>query len=185
MPDPSHPEQSTRFSPSPVPVSREAELAAFYTAESELLRRRVGRHVVACDAVVEDACSFAWCQLVRRIEEMELGSGAFWWLYRTAVREVWRLSRDRRRQRPGGDATEVTGMARTQAQDIEEFLDDREQLRSLADVPERKRRMLMLSGMGFTYPEIARMTGDSVRTVERQLLRARAGLREARQDDLR
>ncbi len=36
----------------------------------------------------------------------------------------------------------------------------------------------MLHGLGFTYAEIARMTGDSLRTVERQMLRARATLRE-------
>lgn len=49
-----------------------------------------------------------------------------------------------------------------------------EELRSL---PERQRRILLLFAFGFTYVEIAERTGDTVRTVERQLCRARQGLR--------
>lgn len=41
----------------------------------------------------------------------------------------------------------------------------------------RERRLLGLQAFGFSYEEIAGLTGDSLRTVERQVLRGRAKLR--------
>jgi DNA-directed RNA polymerase specialized sigma24 family protein len=49
-------------------------------------------------------------------------------------------------------------------------------LRALDRLPERRRRLIWLQGLGFSYAEMAGVTGDSPRTVERQLRRARQEL---------
>jgi hypothetical protein len=53
-------------------------------------------------------------------------------------------------------------------------------MRSLEQVPQGYRWLLMLLAVGFSYAEIARITGDSIRTVERQVLRGRRALNVAR-----
>src|SRR3954469_1959872 len=78
--------------------SRHDDIAAYFAANATALERTVARHVVATDAVVEDACSIAWSKLLRR-PDIRLASDGFWWLYRVAVREVWRLTNQARRER--------------------------------------------------------------------------------------
>ncbi len=56
----------------------------------------------------------------------------------------------------------------------------REALRSLAVLPPRQRRILGLFAGGRSYREIATITGDSPRTVERQLMRAKTRARDLR-----
>src|SRR3954449_6423874 len=68
-----------------------------------------------------------------------------------------------------------------------ERLDDRrldpEPSVALRDAPARlrprQRRLLTMQAAGLTYGEIAAATGDSLRTVDRQLVRSRAALRAA------
>jgi RNA polymerase sigma factor (sigma-70 family) len=55
----------------------------------------------------------------------------------------------------------------------------REALRALAELPERQAHLLARQAAGLSYDEIAAETGDSRRTVDRQLGRARAQIREA------
>ena len=47
----------------------------------------------------------------------------------------------------------------------------------LLGVSPRQRMLLGLQGLGLSYDEISAVTGDSRRTVQRQLLRGRAALR--------
>ena len=62
----------------------------------------------------------------------------------------------------------------------EELLLRRERLRgAAAGFPTRQRRLLWLHALGFSYTEMAGLEGCTPRTVERQLLRARRGLRTA------
>src|SRR5439155_2724608 len=68
--------------------------------------------------------------------------------------------------------------------DVASLVEDRLKLDSVRALPERQRRVLLMHGCGFTYAEIARMTGDTVRTVERLLGRARQHIRDAGTDDL-
>src|SRR3954464_14271412 len=88
-----------------VPVSsRHDDIAAYFAANAAALERTVTRHVVASTVVIEDACSIAWSKLLRR-PDIHLGSDGFWWLSRVAVREVWRLTTQARRERSlDGDA---------------------------------------------------------------------------------
>jgi len=70
----------------------EAEL---FAAHHATLRGRVGRSVHTSASNVDDACSFAWLQLLRRQPRR---ATALEWLTTVAIREARRLDRgDRRR----------------------------------------------------------------------------------------
>lgn len=161
---------------------RAADIALFYRREAASLQRAVARSVAAPAATVEDACSYAWCQLLRR-EEIELGPGGFWWLYVVAKREVFRLSGRARREEPAGDAGELPGRAALLVEDVSDTVQRRAdhdaRVQLLATLGDRKRRMLVLQAAGFSYEEIAQVCGDSLRTVERQLVRGKRGLAQA------
>jgi DNA-directed RNA polymerase specialized sigma24 family protein len=60
-----------------------------------------------------------------------------------------------------------------------ELVENRERLASVSGLPERQQRALWLHALGLSYVEIARHERCTVRTVERQLLRARHNLRDA------
>jgi DNA-directed RNA polymerase specialized sigma24 family protein len=55
-------------------------------------------------------------------------------------------------------------------------LELRERLAEIRRLPARQQRLVMLQGFGYEYEEIAAATGDSRRTVMRQLTRARQRL---------
>jgi DNA-binding CsgD family transcriptional regulator len=61
----------------------------------------------------------------------------------------------------------------------ERLVEARERLALLDGVPERGRRALWLQAAGLSYEEMAAYTGDSERTVERQLMRAKRALERA------
>jgi DNA-directed RNA polymerase specialized sigma24 family protein len=59
-------------------------------------------------------------------------------------------------------------------------LELRDRLAELRQLPERQQRLVWMHAAGLTYLEMAERTGDTRRTVERQLLRAKGRLeREA------
>lgn len=61
--------------------------------------------------------------------------------------------------------------------DVAQTVEDRELLALIDRLPERKRRILLLHALGYRYDEIGELTGDTVRTVDRQLARAKELLR--------
>ncbi|HEY3188578.1 MAG TPA: sigma factor-like helix-turn-helix DNA-binding protein [Solirubrobacteraceae bacterium] len=134
-------------------ASRPDEITAFFAANSIALERTVARHVVASAAIIEDACSVAWSKLLRR-PDIHLGSDGFWWLYRVAVREVWRLTSEARRV----SSLDTDLVAHD---DVASTAERRHTLRALDELPERQARILLLQGCGFTYAEIARMTAEA------------------------
>lgn len=151
-------------------VFREHELA---------LRRAVRRAVDGPDAVVDDACAFAWLQLLRRQPDR---STVFAWLRTVAIREAWRLSRQERRDvhleqlpcwekrcRETSDAATIAAHAA---------------LRAVADLPPKQRRYLTLSVAGHSHVEIAATTGATRTNVSKHLTRARASLRTSSHDGL-
>jgi RNA polymerase sigma factor (sigma-70 family) len=163
--------------------SRHDDIAAYFAANAAALERTVARHVVASRAVVEDACSIAWSKLVRRAD-IRLGSDGFWWLYRVAVREVWRLTSEARRERSLDADADADVDRLTIGDDVAMIAERRQTPRALNELPERQARILVLHGCGFTYAEIARMAGAMYRTVDRQLRRARERLRDADEQTL-
>src|SRR4051794_35633575 len=155
---------------------REQAIVALYVREAAELERLVARSVIASPTVIEEACSHAWCQLIRRLDDIDVAPATFWWLYRVAVREAWRLAEKARRCIPVGDGSAVGAVAAVAARAPADLLEARSALDELDSLSERQRRIVLMQAIGFTYAEIGRLTGDSVRTVERQLRRARQTL---------
>jgi RNA polymerase sigma factor (sigma-70 family) len=153
---------------------------ALFEALAQDLVHIVRRLVNTDPATIEDACQFAWLQLLRCQPSRETVRA---WLITVARNEAIRLDRIRRRcdalsvgkREPG---TRFEPAAPTDAYTLAIDLD--EALTVLASLPERKRDLYALKVLGFSYEEIGRITGDSYSTVNRQLVRAAALIRRAR-----
>jgi RNA polymerase sigma factor (sigma-70 family) len=144
---------------------------ALYRAHADRLRRTVRGLVAASDDQVDDACATAWLILLRSQPHRDT---AFGWLVTVAVRETWRLTRADRTAAPVHTcAREGAGAALDPPAELLDPLAPmhaRERLRAVAQtLPVRKRRLVALQALGFTYAEIAELTGDTPRTVDRQL----------------
>ncbi len=164
----------------------DADLGELYLALSPRLERIVRLDVRAPDAVIEDACQFAWSRLLHHRDRVGHDS-ALSWLAKTAVHEAIKLLRRDQRELSlegegaGAGAGELERSGRPLSQGLapgpEEHFEQRERLGALAGLPERQRRALWLHALGLSYAEIGLQTGDTPRTVERQLLRARRTVR--------
>ena len=142
------------------------------------LEQIVRLDVHAPDVVIEDACQLAWIRLLhhrdRVYRETVLG-----WLARTAIHEAFRLLWRNRREVPLEAADEDTDpRALASPLTLAELIERRERLAELGCLPERQQRALWLHGFGLSYGEIARHEGCTVRTVDRQLLRARERIKK-------
>ena len=169
--------------------SRSDEVAAYFAEHAPRLERLVRARVAASTQTIEDACSYAWCQLVRRAD-IALDERATGWLYRVAVHEGWRLAALERATVSYSstlDDPEVieAGVAEPAApHTVEQLIATRLRLEEVRSLPERQRRALLLFAFGLTYAEIAEHTGDSVRSVDRLLRRATQRLRTVNVDEL-
>src|ERR1019366_1802377 len=143
------------------------------------LARQVRRLVRTSEENVQDACSFAFLQLLRYQPSRE---SVFSWLLTVAVREAVKLDQRGRRDRrlpvceDGGELEPVDERA-----DPELRLETLAALEAIAaaGLTARQARIVALHAAGHTYESISEMLGLSVRTVERQLLRAPRKLRSA------
>jgi RNA polymerase sigma factor (sigma-70 family) len=145
------------------------------------LRQIVRSHVRASETVIEDACQIAWSRLLRRSDHV-CRETVLSWLATTAVREAFKLSRRDRRELSLDAELERAGELplASGTPGPAEVVELRERLGEVRRLPERQQRLLWMHAAGLTYVEIADRTGDSLRTVERQLLRAKGRLeREA------
>lgn len=148
-----------------------------------LLSRRLERIVAlqvrvgGANTVIEDACQMAWGQLVRHAADVSSDpEQTLAWLITTARREALRLIRERSRDCSldlDEDAAHERGDRLRGLPSMSALVEQRELLRGLRALPARQRQVLLLQAAGYTYEEIAWQTGDTRRTVERQLLRAR------------
>jgi len=126
---------------------------------------------------LEDACSFAWVQLISH--QPQRGPDLLGWLYVVARREALHQTRLERRTPILERAGDRHLLAfRDPAQDATRER-AREALEALAALPERQRRLLAMKAAGYSYDEIATLEQISWRTVDRQLRRARARARLA------
>lgn len=142
------------------PALRGDEQELFRSLSKRLLRS-VGRAVNAPEAIVEEACAFAWQRLIEC--QPERTERIFAWLRKVAIHEVWRLCRRERvavrLDEPAGPDGDGAGIA------VHELIaDDRTGLEAKLEAREALER-------------VAALTGDSVRTVDRQLRRAHARVR--------
>ena len=160
----------------------EADLFRRY---GERLKRSVTRTVFASDALIEDACSFTWMQLVRDQPDR---TQIFGWLRTVALHEAYKLLQAERRetlvaellaavQAVSGDGDGAN------AAELDGAIEAREALLALAQLSERQRLYLTLLIAGFSYDEIGHLAGGRSRNhVNKHLVRARARLRRYRPD---
>ena len=162
----------------PVSTPIDATFAELYRGFAHRLEQIVRVEVRAPETVVEDACQFAWGSLLAQATDLQCRA-ALSWLATTAIREAWRLMHTRERDLPlepdGTDDVETAEPSAPTATDA--LVEDRERLRLMRLLPERQQRILWLHALGLSYQEIAAYTGDTTRTVQRQLLRGRARIR--------
>jgi RNA polymerase sigma factor (sigma-70 family) len=157
-------------------VGDEAQL---YHSLAVRLEQIVRREVRAPREVIEDACHHAWTKLFNHSEQIKRDT-ALSWLATTAVRHAWKLDRRERRELSLEAAADELGELPIPSRlpGPPERVEAREQLSQLRQLPERQQRLIWLRAAGLSYVEMAAYTGDSVRTVERQILRATERVKE-------
>lgn len=151
-----------------------------YRRLAPALERIVTRLVRASAPLVEEACQIAWSRLVWNELVLEEEDALLSWLTTTATREVFRVLHANRWELSLDDGCEHGRVIELPSRDPgpDHVVELREQLAEIYRLPVRQQRMLWLHGAGYVYTEIAAETGDSRRTVERQLLRAKRTLRQ-------
>src|SRR3954453_103532 len=81
-------------STAPAPRMLCGDEAQLYRQYHDELRKSARRAVRGPDACVDDACSFAWLQLLRLQPDR---ATVFGWLRKGAIHEAWRVARRERR----------------------------------------------------------------------------------------
>jgi RNA polymerase sigma factor (sigma-70 family) len=158
---------------------RQGDEADLYERHHRALMIAVSHAINGSPQLIEDACQTAWTILLRRQPDR---ASVFAWLYVVAIHEAYRLSAIERRELHledlaiEGDWETILASRVT----VEDQLDALEALRALAGLPDRQRQDLSLRVAGFTYREIAAMTGGRTYTnVNKHLVKARAAIRHA------
>lgn len=157
------------------PTRLRGDEADVFAANHSRLVRVIRRRVNAPDAVVEDAISITWLIFMRC--QSERSPTLFGWLVTVAEREAWRLAARGRRtidldELPCADLPAVPGP--------EDMVEARSRIeRAARAMTARQRRILGLHAAGLSYREISEETGDTLRTVERQMHRGRRRARGA------
>ena len=141
------------------------------------LREIVTFNVRAPAPLVEDACQTAWLHLTRRRDDLA-PRAVLPWLVTTATREALRLVRRAERELSLDVLTDPRPLA-SSAPGPEAVAELRSRLSELGALNRRQQRLIWLQGLGFSYAEMAGREGDTLRTIERQVLRARGVLRSA------
>lgn len=162
------------------PPLRGDEALLFERLNPRMLRV-LRRQIAASDALIDDAVSYAWMQLLRYQPDRE---SVYGWLCKVAIHEAYRLSqRERRDVRLDGFAAGADSEALDPATTLtlEETSEQRERAREalsvVAGLPVRQRRFLALKASGHSYDEIRALTGASYTNVNKHLTRARDNVR--------
>lgn len=141
------------------------------------LREIVAFNVRAPAPLIEDACQTAWLRLTRRRDDLA-PRATLPWLVTTATREALRLIHRAERELSLELLTDPCSLTNP-APGPEAITELRSRLAELGALNRRQRRLIWLQGLGFSYEEMAGREGDTLRTIERQVLRARGVLRSA------
>jgi RNA polymerase sigma factor (sigma-70 family) len=165
----------------PAPAATSAALRGdeddLYRRHHHDLRRAVTHAVNAPPELIEDACQNAWTILLRHQPER---GAIFAWLRVVAVHEAYRLSAIERRDAHLEAITTAVNWEEviSDRAAIDNALEAREALRVVAELPPRQRDDLTLFVAGYSYREIAELTGGRTFTnVNKHLARARACIR--------
>jgi DNA-directed RNA polymerase specialized sigma24 family protein len=171
-----------------IQLDRDEQLTRFYRVHADRLRHDIARRARGLDdAIIEDACAFAWEVLCRR-PDIDLGRPeAYWWLYKVALRKAWTLGRRRHREQPMGglngadeDSLEPMDLDSDVADVVAERIEHASMREVLGRLHWRERRELALFAYGLSYEEIATVTGASYTAVNRWMARGRKALRNDR-----
>jgi DNA-directed RNA polymerase specialized sigma24 family protein len=149
-------------------ATRAERVATFYARQADHLQRIVAARVNAPAQTIEDACQHAWVALLRR-DDVAPDERSGGWLYTVTIHEGWRLARRRAREVPMG------AMRNGDLRDGElpepvtvEFAPDERTLTGighaarvadLRTLKPRERRDLYLQALGYSYNEIAALSG--------------------------
>lgn len=171
------------------PTDLRGDEADLFAEHHEALLRSVKRTINAPEALIEDACQFAWTQLIRT--QPDRGPRLFGWLRTVAIHEGYRLSRTQRRDAAledlaapdanGGSSPDGWEALIEGPVDLDSQLEAKRGLSILASLPERQRRYLALLVAGYRYHEIVELAGVTYTNVNKHLTRARASVRRAEQ----
>lgn len=155
----------------------DVQLEAIYADADRRLRQIVAFNVRAPQTVIEDACQTAWLRFTGRRDDIP-PRALLPWLATTATREALRLV-GRTQCEVSLDALAEAPVSADAARGPEAIAELRGRLVELRALTARQRRLIWLQGLGFTYDEMAAREQATLRTVERQVLRARKRLRTA------
>jgi len=173
--------QTHRHDPMKSTATRLDRIAVMHREHARELERRVARRARAEPQTIEDACSFAWMQLIthRSIDLDGPSYGALAWITRTAVHEAWRLEARRARDELLDDVAlkrELRQWEQT-APGADLIAAQRARLDLVAQIPQRPRRFLLRQAVGHSYREIAADEMVSLTTTNKQIARAKRLLR--------
>jgi RNA polymerase sigma factor (sigma-70 family) len=159
--------------------ARPVDVGELYELLAKRLEQIVRLDVRAPDVVVEDACQFAWSRLVHHRHRVHRET-VMSWLARTAVHEAVKLLRRDRRELSIDAAPERAAPVAVASSfpPPHTLVERRDRLQELRQLSTRQQRVVWLHAFGLSYAEIAVHEGCTVRTVERQLLRARQRIRQ-------
>jgi DNA-directed RNA polymerase specialized sigma24 family protein len=162
------------------PCSANAEL---YRRHHRNLQRAVSLAVNAPLELIEDACQDAWASLLRAKPDC---TSIFGWLFDVAAREAYRLCEEERQCThldAAIPARSCEPAIADQCSSMDDIIEAREALVILAGLPDRQRDDLALVVAGYSYEEIAGMTGHrTLSTVRKHVAKAHARVRLARVD---
>jgi RNA polymerase sigma factor (sigma-70 family) len=160
-------------------ATRSIDVGELYGLLAARLEQIVRLDVRASDAVIEDACQFAWHRLLHHSHRVHRET-ALAWLARTAVHEAFKLVRRDQRELSLDVVLEADGepALAVAPPTPQELLEDRERIARVRGLPERQQRVVWLHAFGLSYTEIAAHEGCTRRTVDRRLVRARHALRD-------
>lgn len=159
-------------------LSRADQIGALFQQRADVLCATVAKHVHSTDDVIDEACGFAWLQLLRH-HDVDLADHGrvFWWLYRTAQRQAWRLHERAQRTVPTGHPTTSCADVFTRqpdaSVDLVQQIEDRETLRALHQLRPAVRDTAVLKACGYTYDEISAIHDISGTTITKRVRRAR------------
>ena len=163
-------------------TARLQDVAALYALHSEPLKRLVAKRATTDPDTIEDACSFAWTQLLTH-EDVDL-QPPHWrslaWLTQTAMREAWRLQAQACRT-VSADAATLESLAAAGGQHApgaDTVALQRGRLALVAQIPERPRRFLLRLMLGYSYQEISSQEGTTLTSTNKQIARAKRLLRQ-------
>jgi RNA polymerase sigma factor (sigma-70 family) len=165
----------------PTTARRGQDPSELYRLHARALERKVAARIHTSHQTVEDACSFAWVQLLTHDVSAENVLG---WLLVVAAHQALRLHQrslrtDSLPETEDGEAIELPDPADGIA--ARERLIDACALLDQARLTERQRRLVGMQAAGYSHKELSQQTGSSVNTVARQLLRAHRRIRHASQ----